>query len=246
MANTSTLQSAKGEVEQIIDYLSRLAVAVRKSGMKSRYQKADQLFKQEDYKDLFQHLIVVMLSRGSQEGREQYDIDQYDMGQHKIDEMPLTPIQKRLVMSNLRRRNRFQYAQSHSQKLAFDVTNPSNTFEIPLSENPILLNSEDDKVSLARLDGMLTTNEQSGPHSRGPHHPTAMTATSASAVGTTIEAVRQYAPTRSQIAKTNITSISAKVDYPRPPRLQEGRRYFRCPCCCQTLPNMFRLEKQWK
>ncbi|KAL7918134.1 nucleoside phosphorylase domain-containing protein [Trichoderma austrokoningii] len=53
-------------------------------------------------------------------------------------------------------------------------------------------------------------------------------------------------PALSQVAKTNVTSISAKVDYPRPPRLKEGLRYFQCPCCCQMLPSMFREGTKWK
>lgn len=37
--------------------------------------KADRLLKKEDHEDLYKHLIVVVLGRGSQDGRQNYDID---------------------------------------------------------------------------------------------------------------------------------------------------------------------------
>lgn len=236
LPNTSALRSAKVELEQMIDYLSRLAVAVRKSGTTSRYQKADELFEKEDHQDLFQHLLVVVLSHGSAEGREQYDIDAKS----------LNAIQERLIMSNLRRRNRFQYAQRHAKKLAFDASNLSNRFEAHVLDNLVPLNSEHNKLQLAEPNYTQVTGEQPIPHDTEASFPTAITATTASAVGTPIETVPQQTPAQSQIVKTNITSISAKVDYPRPPRLQEGLQTFQCPCCCQTLPSMFRQGTQWK
>ncbi|KAK1255027.1 hypothetical protein MKX08_009022 [Trichoderma sp. CBMAI-0020] len=181
LPNTSALQSARAEVEHMIDYLSRLAVAVRKSGTISRYQKADQLFKEEDYQDLFQHLVLVVLSQGSEEGREQYDVDPKS----------LNAIQKRLIMSNLQRRNRFQYAQRHAQKLAFDTLNLRNHFEAPVPKNLVLLSSEPNRIQPTGPDYTQTTGEQSIPHDTGARFPkavTAITATKASAVGTTIEA----------------------------------------------------------
>ncbi|KAL5085882.1 hypothetical protein Trisim1_009796 [Trichoderma cf. simile WF8] len=109
LVNTSPLQSSKEEVEHILKQLSRLDVVILKSdsaGSASRNQKADRLFKREDHEDLYKHLTVVVLGRGGQDGPQSYDIDP----------ALLTPIQERLILSNLRRRNRFQYAQRQRQQ----------------------------------------------------------------------------------------------------------------------------------
>ncbi|KAL7783197.1 hypothetical protein V8C43DRAFT_326442 [Trichoderma afarasin] len=116
LVNTSPLQSSKEEVEHILKQLSRLAVVILKSdsaGSTSRNLKADRLFKREDHEDLYKHLLVVVLGRGSQDGPQNYDIDP----------ALLTPIQERLILSNLRRRNRFQYAQRQRQKESSKIEN---------------------------------------------------------------------------------------------------------------------------
>lgn len=116
LVNTSPLQSSKEEVEHILKQLSRLVVVILKSdsaGSASRNQKADRLFKREDHEDLYKHLLVVVLSRGSQDGPQSYDIDP----------ALLTPIQERLILSNLRRQNRFQYAQKQSQQESLKIEN---------------------------------------------------------------------------------------------------------------------------
>lgn len=103
-------------MEHILKQLSRLDVVILKSdsaGSASRNQKADRVFKREDHEDLYKHLLVVVLSRGSQDGPQSYDIDP----------ALLTPIQERLILSNLRRRNRFQYAQKQSQQESLKIEN---------------------------------------------------------------------------------------------------------------------------
>ncbi|QYS99348.1 Peptidase_S8 domain-containing protein [Trichoderma simmonsii] len=116
LVNTSPLQSSKEEVEHILKQLSRLDVVILKSdsaGSASRNQKADRLFKREDHEDLYKHLTVVVLGRGGQDGPQSYDIDP----------ALLTPIQERLILSNLRRRNRFQYAQRQRQQESPKIEN---------------------------------------------------------------------------------------------------------------------------
>lgn len=103
-------------MEHILKQLSRLDVVILKSdsaGSASRNQKADRLFKREDHEDLYKHLLVVVLGRGGQDGPQSYDIDP----------ALLTPIQERLILSNLRRRNRFQYAQRQHQQEGLKIDN---------------------------------------------------------------------------------------------------------------------------
>lgn len=239
----SPLQEAKAEVEQIIDHLTRLAIAIRKSGSNSRAHKADKLFKPERHQRLRDHLNLIVLTRGTKEGRDDYGI--------AVDS--LTNVQERLIMANLRRRNRYLYAQRHARKLALEASNPGERFAFQADHDaPTVVDTDQisrapelsvretatERPSLPRL----TVNTQA--HTQLPRP--VLTATSASAVVQPIEPVPPEAVTPSQVAKTNITTTTARIAYPRPPKTKGNLRYFQCPCCAQTLPEMFRQTTLWK
>ncbi|KAM6486263.1 hypothetical protein HDV62DRAFT_403571 [Trichoderma sp. SZMC 28011] len=177
LVNTSPLQSSKEEVEHILKQLSRLDVVILKSdsaGSASRNQKADQLFKREDHEDLYKHLTVVVLGRGGQDGPQSYDIDP----------ALLTPIQERLILSNLRRRNRFQYAQIHYKKLAVDT----------FSRQREVLGSQSTQDKTDQSSTILAT-------------------TSVSAFEPTTPEDFQRKPGSSQLAKTKVTLTTAGIEY---------------------------------
>ncbi|KAL6822098.1 hypothetical protein J3E69DRAFT_368252 [Trichoderma sp. SZMC 28015] len=238
LANTSPLQSSKKKVEQISYDLSRLAVVIRKSGSTSRNQKADLLFKREDHEDLYKHLIVVVLGRGSQDGRQNYDID------------PglLSPIQERLILSNLRRRNRFQYAQRHSKKLAVDAASGQRELLGSQGTGPILAKDGTERGENLKQQQQESLMIETQPQVQGKtdQRSTVLTATSASAFEPITPADFQRKPASSQIAKTKVTLTTAKIEYPRPPPLKDGVEHFQCPCCYQVLPSMFHQGVQWK
>jgi hypothetical protein len=228
-----SLAAAKDEVEQIIDHLGRLAIAIRKSGTNSRAYKADRLFKSADHQELRRHLELLILARGSEEGRQEYHIDTES----------LSPVQERLILANLRRRNRFLYAQRHAQKLAFDAPSSESKFVIPILDGPaIQIDGEKKSITVSREMRVDAPTETSVPH----NHPV-LTSTLASTIQPqVVAAAARKSAAPSEIAKTNITVTTAKVVYPRPPLLKAGLRYFQCPCCCQTLPEMFRQDTLWK
>lgn len=233
------LDTARGEVDQIIDHLARLGVAIRKSGASTRSQKADRLFREEDHWELFRHLTVVVLGRGTMNGSQ----DQ------AISPAFLSPIQKRLIRANLRRRNRFLYAQRHARKLALSAL-VASSYQVapPIFDSPAF--PEGPKVqelALPEISVPEETPEIDDPVVPTPVHYTApFSATSASAVVTAIEEVASRVPWKSQLAQTTITSTAAKVVYPRPPPLRDGVRQFKCPCCCQTLPDLYHERSHWK
>ncbi|KAK2776658.1 hypothetical protein CKAH01_12308 [Colletotrichum kahawae] len=110
--DTSPLLEAKAEVEQIINHLARVALAIRKSGTSSRLHKADRTFDPSKHQNFRRHLELIILARGCEDGRSDYHLDTE----------ALTAIQERLILANLRRRNRYRYAQKHADKLAVDST----------------------------------------------------------------------------------------------------------------------------
>ncbi|KAG5659084.1 hypothetical protein KAF25_000286 [Fusarium avenaceum] len=175
----SNLEAAKAEVEQIIDHLIRLGVAIRKSGTSSRSQKADRYFKDSDHQDFLRYLTVIVLGRGTEDGREQFEIDPKS----------LSPVQERLVMANLRRRNRFLYAQRHARKLeSHTYYTTKNQFGYPVYDNPVLI---DQTASVEHEQPLTTREEQLLPETLvSPPIPVATTATSASKVGSNITSPR--------------------------------------------------------
>lgn len=240
-SHLSQLEQAQSEVEQVVDHLARLGVAIRKSGSNARSQKADRLFKQEDHSDLFRYLTVVVLGRGSPEGREHY----------QVNPGLLSPVQERLIRANLRRRNRFLYAQRHAMKLAFATAVPTvEQFQMPgFVDGPLPV--QEDEVAPEPSATVIPEPEETPELENTPvitssRQPMPFTATSASAVGTAIQEVPRFMPAPSQLARTNITSTAAKVAYPRPPQVREGLRYFKCPCCCQTLSSLYQQSTHWK
>lgn len=227
-SRSSYLAMAKHEVEQVLDHLARITLAIRKSGTNVRHRKADRLFDSKAHEDLRVHLNLIVLARGSQTGRNSWSLDANQ----------LTPIQERLITANLRRRNRFIYAQRHAQKLGLNADKAHSKFALPEYDNPVPMDDRRvPKQSVIRgASPALETITES----------IIMSATTASAIGTRIEEVPHKLPVNIQLAKTNITSTAARVSYPRPPRAREGQRYFQCPCCCQVLPELFRQETHWK
>lgn len=243
----SLFQVAKTEVAQVIDHLARLSVAIRKSGTKSRSHKADRRFDPEAHSGLRRHLNFVVLAKGSEEGRTSYDVDPNS----------LTPVQERLILANLRRRNRFLYAQRHSRKLALEAPTDDAQPEVPLEGDwPVLVETnegeeeakEDRNEEPLPMSSEAVTDLPSLPIAEPQVEPQApvLTATSASAATQPIDPVFVHNVTPSQVAKTNITATTAKVTYPRPPLVLEGMRYFKCPCCCQALPEMYLQSSLWK
>lgn len=234
------LDALQSEVEQIIDHLARLGVAIRKSGANTRSQKADRLFREEDHSDLFRHLAVVVLGRGSINGRQDGETNP----------ALLSPIQQRLIRANLRRRNRFLYAQRHARKLALSEAMSSAyqssppVFDVPAFVGEFRVPEIAVAQDISITEETLEIDAPAIPLRM--NYPTPFTATSASAVGTTIQGVPSQMTPPSQLAKTTITSTAAKILYPRPPQLRGGMKYFKCPCCCQTLPALYHERTHWK
>ncbi|KAF3396453.1 hypothetical protein F1880_006928 [Penicillium rolfsii] len=100
------------KVEGSLNQLTRLTVAIRKAGTRSRLQKADSSFNPDNPQicSLRRHLEVLLLARPDENGNSDYSEEQ-------LDPAKLSPVRTQLVEANLKRRNRFLYAQQHAQKL---------------------------------------------------------------------------------------------------------------------------------
>ncbi|EHK42032.1 hypothetical protein TRIATDRAFT_251390, partial [Trichoderma atroviride IMI 206040] len=214
LASRSPLGKQMKAVELMLDQLARIALAVRRSGRRSRLQKADQRFKPEDHSDLQTHLVTILLAHP-------------DILKEQTDPARLSEIQQRLVRCNLKRRNRFLYAQRHAEKLGSGILqNQSHIQPIEATESPPNASKEPVKVANA------------------PVNPTVRTGTSASAVSNVLalQQMHKSAPAASTVMSTTVRLLK----YPHPPKVGEDVLIFKCPCCCQALPRVFLEGQKWK
>ena len=227
--------------EDILDQLIRLGLAIRKSGTTARLRKADNSFKQENHRDLQRHLALSLLAEaGKQQDNERKNTKERIVDPDKSYDQQLTPEQKHLIVANLRRRHRFLYARRHQRKLeepldlkiVQETERATQTVEIPKT------------VALSQgHQSSIQTSKANQDVKDTPRDPgiSGMTATAASAV----EGDILKAATPSQAA-SRVSVTTVKLNYPSPPPESGGMRSFKCPCCYQTLPVMFRERSRWR
>ncbi|KAK1248992.1 hypothetical protein MKX08_007212 [Trichoderma sp. CBMAI-0020] len=221
----SSLDGPKVDVAQIIDHLARLTLAIRKAGSSSRTHKADRRFNADHQPAFRRHLNVVVLARGMEAGRSDFAINPNN----------LTAIQDRLIIANLRRRNRFLYAQRHARKLAAEAEPQNAPQEYQLQDDmPIMV--QDHGEQEAEEEIIAEPEEQTPDPIETPAQvvvetalepvvetqPPILSATSASGMTQAIDPGLIHNVTPSQVAKTEITTTSAKIAYPKPPAMPPG------------------------
>lgn len=244
LASRSPLGKQMKAIELMLDQLVRIALAVRRSGRRSRLQKADQRFKPEDHSDLQTHLVTILLAHPESSGGplHSFDLNNPSILKEQTDPARLSEIQQRLVRCNLKRRNRFLYAQQHAKKLGTGILqHQSHTQTIEATEAPPVASKESVKVTSAPLPikEKLPDREE-----KAPVNPTIKTGTSASAVSNNLvlQQMHESGPAASTVMSTTVLSLK----YPHPPKVGEDVLIFKCPCCCQALPRVFLEDQKWK
>lgn len=241
------LTQAMKSTEAILDQLARLAVAIRRSGTSSRLQKADRSFDPENHEDLRNYLVLILLAKPSDiedKRNEIWDINAKDKSVNfGVDIAQLSMAQQYLIDANLRRRNRFIYAQRHARKLApiqlsptpepvpkLEVVNQSNRgLNIVLTESRAQRPSPETKPASAASALSKTLSDATG-----------MTDTTASAVCTTF----MFDISAPSTVMSRVSSTGSRINYPNPPQLKKLNS-FKCPCCCLTLPETFSERQRW-
>lgn len=220
ITHANPLQESMYNIESMQDQLSRIAVAIRRSGMRSRLQKADQRFEATEHEELEGHLVGMLLT-------------QLKCCPQERDSSKLNEVQLRLVHCNLKRRNRFLYSQQHSRGLDAGPIRRENRSVAPK------------KVGLTQEE-MAKGKTDSKPLNDGSKYAnsTIVTGTSASKLSDNFNLPQpdHAATTASSIISTTVIEL----DYPRPPRFKDGARLFRCPCCCDALPVEMANKNRWR
>lgn len=229
LSSGNPLHENMQNIEMMLDQLSRIAVAVRQSGRRSRLQKADQRFKPEEHKDLQKHLITVLLACP-------------ELSKEQIDPSKLSKVQQRLIHCNLKRRNRFLYAQQHSKGLDPDTAGRLSQAQIiEIMGTRPATNEESAKKNQMSLPLITKPPSEAAD---APINPTIRTGTSASAVSDSLALQQALEP--APATSTIMSSTVIDLKYPRPPKRKDGARVFTCPCCCQALPVTLAEVNRWK
>lgn len=237
-------------VKSILGQLSRLAVAIRKSGNKDRFRKADASLDESTFAEFRKHLAVVILR--AFEDPEARHLPAAEKMTRASDCTRLNKVQKRLVHANILRRNRIEVmAQSRNLRThlmrstqqpgtlvkSSDIADtPSQTAAsrvVPQQPNPSLTVSRPapQAISVAGQSQTVTA-----------------TATITEAGSGLDDRFKLILARSSVSAGTNMTRIGASQAYPRcPSRNMDGSLI--CPYCDDLLPAEYaepRYRESWK
>lgn len=224
------------DVGMLLKQLANIAVVVRKSGKGSRLQRADQQFKPEEHKDLQAHLTTMMLLNNIEQRSDLHSVN------GTFDPSNLGEIQERIIQCNLKRRNRFLYAQRHSDSLSGRISQEDDARR-PQKANPGVMAKPAPDGSESQSQAAVPSTEIE--QVQEPTNPTIVTGTRATAISDSLDIPRVTSPS-SASASTLLSSTTISLKYPQPPKIVSGMCSFTCPCCCQTLPMEYLEERKWK
>ncbi|KAL7939068.1 hypothetical protein V8C35DRAFT_285617 [Trichoderma chlorosporum] len=241
-----TLKKLTKDVDDILDQLIMLGFAIRKSGTVARLRKADSSFKPDENNDFKNYLEFILLNSPS---RRQKNSEENTGNTIKKRMQEVTPEQQHLILANLRRRHRFRYARRHQQKLDQIrvntlVTKPKllvHTTEEHQETTPGLNRSpvSDDGESLPADD--YSNKTPSAAPSKFLQAPEMSETTPSVAEDNILQIAMPMA-----VAASRVSVSVATMHYPSPPPVSQQMRGFKCPCCYQTLPEMFKDWSRWR
>ncbi|KAI1826538.1 hypothetical protein F4861DRAFT_62973 [Xylaria intraflava] len=229
-----------GNLDSAIGNLALIGAAIRRTGKASRSRRADRTFNPDEYQDFKKHLECIVALRPTQEPL----FHETENGHYiaKFTTAKLSPLQKRLIDANLRRRHNFSVAQKHSRS--------QNDMQTQL---PPLVVRSSTRNPLQTGPPTIVQNKAE-PYWQRPHQATKDTEREAPTISefsraSTAEGTLQYAPDSYDpgVAKTQITAIASDIEFPQAPSILPGRQVSKCPCCCQSLPSaVLSYPKAWK
>ena len=219
-------------IKTILGQLVRISTAVRRSGTKYRYRKADASLKEEDFEDLKSHLTFIILMGSIQPSAAmQFSIS---------DPNRLTTVQKRLIHANIVRRNRIIFATRSMKPVAKpaaqQVQQPQQQL-LKIAEIPA-----PKAKPTARLPPRL--DELAVP-------PQAPSIVAPSITRTATEIGSQFnwqaaEPKKTPSVVTRVTRIGAAQDYPSCPD-PISDELLQCPYCADLLPVEYsKHQSRWR
>ncbi|RDW60544.1 hypothetical protein BP6252_11927 [Coleophoma cylindrospora] len=215
-------------IEQTIDRLYRLSVAIRRPSILSQNAKAAN--------------FVIRDEEGNDVG-EQFADFALKWITHQFPDASLG-LRQRLASSVTLRRKRFLYRQSHQRKLS----TKQHLAPPALAGRPSSPAPDAESTVIARTIVEIPTQAiQSDNQQRGFLKPILPSQTSASKISGKVrtEDVFQLTPSRTPTVFSGAFSQQASIAVPEPPKPCLGSKEFECPYCCMMLPIKDAIASQW-
>lgn len=219
----------------ILSQLQRISLAIRKSGNKYRFEKADAALDERRFEEFRKHLTTVILI--AFEDTEAKEFTTVQKMQRASDYGRLTPIQRRMVRANILRRNRIEF-----------VTRSPTRKSRPTSvvRRPAVDAGKPTAVEPANVDTDPGPSQPTPPResTRSAAHSTVVTATD---VGSMLD-IKHILTRRTSSTATKMTRIGSSQAYPGCPNPGSDGAVL-CPYCNDVLPLEYSRSKHndsWK
>lgn len=206
-----------GTIEEAIDRLHRLSVAIRKSSITSRNSKAATFVERdEEGNDLSVEF-------------EKYAAQKIKFTFKEINEQ----LCERLAGAIALRRRRFQYRKSHQKKLEYSVYRPAPVSTVvPQKQISLLATATENKSLQATTISRPSIQQSATTASAFDHEKLSYPAAPASRAST--------ARSASMIVQ------NYSLDFPKPPFIAPHSKEFKCPYCYMILPVTEASDTRWK
>ncbi|RYP35697.1 hypothetical protein DL768_010977 [Monosporascus sp. mg162] len=237
-------------IKTILGQLSRLAVAIRKSGNKYRFEKIDASLDESAFKDFRKHLTVIILR--AFEDPDAQDLPALERMNRASDWTKLGKVQQHLVQANIIRRNRIEAmtrSRNSRARLARATQQPDP-----------LMKSVEIEVTPPQIATAQAVQQQPEPtitvsHSAPKASSVAGRSQTVTAAATITDAgsdlddrFRSILARKTLSAVTKMTRIGASQAYPRCPRRGPDGSLI-CPYCDDFLPAEYaepKYRESWR
>ncbi|EGX48305.1 hypothetical protein AOL_s00080g430 [Orbilia oligospora ATCC 24927] len=229
-------------IKTILSQLARISVAIRKSGNRYRFEKADAALDEKDYDEFRQHLTAIIL-RGFEDD-DSKNLTAVEKAQRVFDSSRLTKAQKRLIHLNILRKHRIEFVKRSRGSKPHQNADTQQTESGPImmrkpTEEPTV---DSKPCSYQPIRSTTTSRPLHQPPRKLAPSGVFTAAVTATEIGSKFD-IKGILATKSTSAVTKMTKIGASQSYPHcpDPRLDGS---LRCPYCDDFLPSEFSDPKR--
>lgn len=235
-------------VRTTLDQLARASLAIRKAGNKYRFEKADAELDEDTFEEFRSHLASITLRAFPDPEAQGLSAEQ--KMKRVSDYGALTPVQKRLVHTNILRKHRIEFVTKSRKKGQRPVRGDIGLAKDPgrLGETrPLTTPSIAGSQNSSRLQGSASCRPPASDVSKAAPTPSVVltAAPTATDVGSRLD-MKRFPSTQTPSKVTNLTRVGSAQAYPNCPKLGADGLLI-CPYCNDVLPSSYsKIEQSWK
>jgi hypothetical protein len=235
--NDSLFSERVFNVQTILGHLARISTAIRRSGTKYRYRKADATLRKEEFEEFRMELVIAVLLSNMEAGSRTAPTS---LIARITDPNQLTPVQERLIQANIVRRNRIKFATR--SKTVKGPSVPQHKPNPPRIIEDLIVTAESTASPFQKRGFDTSVMPSQALSIKAP----SLTQT-ATDVGSHLEWQQVIEPKKSTPSvMTRITKTGDDQDYPSCPKPIHGD-FLRCPYCADLLPkSYYKNISRWK